>query len=68
MVFVIQTTQNRESEAVHLKLDELIRAVRGARNEFTTVEHVTEEELARREREIYPWSRSGSVTRNLRPG
>jgi low affinity Fe/Cu permease len=52
MVFVIQTTQNRDSEAVHLKLDELIRAVRGARNEFITVEHDTEAELARREREM----------------
>jgi low affinity Fe/Cu permease len=52
MVFVIQTTQNRDSEAIHLKLDELIRAMRGARNEFITVEHETEEELAARETEM----------------
>ena len=52
MVFLIQTTQNRESEAIRLKLDELIRAVRGARNEFITVEQDTEAELARREREM----------------
>ncbi|MDQ6656443.1 MAG: low affinity iron permease family protein, partial [Verrucomicrobiota bacterium] len=32
MVFLIQNTQNRDSKAVHLKLDELIRAVGGARN------------------------------------
>ena len=52
MVFVIQTTQNRDSEALHLKLDELIRAMRGARNEFITVEHETTEELTEREREM----------------
>jgi low affinity Fe/Cu permease len=52
MVFVIQATQNRDSEAIHLKLDELIRAVRGARNEFITVERDTEAELAEREREM----------------
>ena|SRR5215204_1142396 len=52
MVFVIQTTQNRDSEALHLKLDELIRAVHGARDEFITVEHETEEELSDREAEM----------------
>jgi low affinity Fe/Cu permease len=52
MVFVIQTTQNRDSEALHLKLDELIRAVQGARNEYITVEQETDEELAEREREM----------------
>jgi len=52
MVFVIQTTQNRDSEALHLKLDELIRAVRGAREEYITVEQESHEELARREREM----------------
>jgi low affinity Fe/Cu permease len=52
MVFLIQTTQNRDSEALHLKLDELIRAVHGARDEFITVEHETEEELAQREQEM----------------
>jgi low affinity Fe/Cu permease len=52
MVFVIQTTQNRDSEAMHLKLDELIRAVQGARDEYITVEQESEEDLARREREM----------------
>jgi low affinity Fe/Cu permease len=52
MVFVIQTTQNRDSEALHLKLDELIRAVQGARDEYITVEQESEEELARREHEM----------------
>ncbi|HEX8202446.1 MAG TPA: low affinity iron permease family protein, partial [Isosphaeraceae bacterium] len=38
MVFLIQNAQNRESKAVHLKLDELIRAVKTARNEIIDVE------------------------------
>jgi low affinity Fe/Cu permease len=38
MVFLIQNTQNRDARALHLKLDELIRAVHGARNELIDVE------------------------------
>src|SRR4051812_25942820 len=34
MVFLIQATQNRDSQALHLKLDEIIRALEGARNSF----------------------------------
>src|ERR1041385_7601058 len=45
MVFLIQNTQNRESKAVHLKLDELIRAVKNARNEMIDIEHLNEEQL-----------------------
>jgi low affinity Fe/Cu permease len=44
MVFVIQNAQNRDSKAVHIKLDELIRAVEGARNQLVTAEHLSEEE------------------------
>ena len=44
MVFLIQNTQNRDSEAMQLKLDELIRASR-ARNAFIGIEHLTEAEL-----------------------
>src|SRR5574341_619164 len=47
MVFLIQNTQNRESEAMQLKLDELIRAVRGAHNAFLDLEELTEEDLDR---------------------
>jgi low affinity Fe/Cu permease len=39
MVFVIQASQNREARATQLKLDELIRAVRGARNELIDLEN-----------------------------
>jgi low affinity Fe/Cu permease len=45
MVFLIQSTQNRDSKAVHLKLDELIRAVRGARNNMVDLEKLSEKEL-----------------------
>jgi low affinity Fe/Cu permease len=45
MVFVIQQTQNRDSEAMHVKLDEIIRALRGAQNELLDIEELTEAEL-----------------------
>ena len=45
MVFLIQSTQNRDAKAVHLKLDELIRALSGARNNLLDLEELPEEEL-----------------------
>jgi low affinity Fe/Cu permease len=45
MVFLIQNTQNRDGAAIQAKLDELIRAMEGARNHFVGIEHLTEEEL-----------------------
>jgi low affinity Fe/Cu permease len=45
MVFLIQNTQNRDARAVHLKLDELIRAMKGARNNLVNLEEMTDEEL-----------------------
>jgi low affinity Fe/Cu permease len=45
MVFLIQNTQNRESAAVQLKLDELIRAQQGAHNAFLDLEELEEAEL-----------------------
>jgi low affinity Fe/Cu permease len=47
MVFLIQNTQNRDSVAVQLKLDELVRAVRGAHNAVLDMEELTDEELDR---------------------
>src|SRR6202171_1290559 len=44
MVFLIQNTQNRESSALQLKIDELLRAVRGAQNTFINIEDLTEQE------------------------
>jgi low affinity Fe/Cu permease len=45
MVFLIQNTQNRDARAVHLKLDELLRAVEGARTGLVDLENSTDEEL-----------------------
>src|SRR5579862_8537985 len=45
MVFIIQNTQNRESSALQLKLDELLRAVQGAHNTFINLEELSEEDL-----------------------
>jgi low affinity Fe/Cu permease len=45
MVFLIQNTQNRDARAVHLKLDELIRASAHARNHLIDLENLEEEEL-----------------------
>ncbi|HEU0120396.1 MAG TPA: low affinity iron permease family protein [Bryobacteraceae bacterium] len=45
MVFLIQNTQNRDSRALHLKLDELIRAHESARNRLVDLEECTDEEL-----------------------
>ena len=46
MVFLIQNAQNRDASAIQAKLDELIRSVGHARNEFIGIEHLTELELA----------------------
>ena len=44
-VFLIQNTQNRDATAVHLKLDELITSLEGARNRFAGLQDVSDEEL-----------------------
>ncbi len=45
MVFLIQRSQNKEAIAVQVKLDELIRAVKGARNNLIAIEDLSEDEL-----------------------
>jgi low affinity Fe/Cu permease len=52
MVFVIQNTQNRDAKAIHLKLDELIRVVHGARNGLVDLENMTDEELDKLKKEF----------------
>jgi low affinity Fe/Cu permease len=55
MVFLIQNTQNRDSKAIHLKLDELLRATRSARNSFIDSEDLPDdviEELRQEAQEL----------------
>jgi low affinity Fe/Cu permease len=52
MVFLIQNTQNRDAIAVHLKLDEMIRALKGARNKLVDLEDLSDEELKKLEEQF----------------
>jgi len=45
MVFLIQNTQNRDAKAIHLKLDELIKGVSGARTKLVDLENLSDKEL-----------------------
>lgn len=45
MVFLIQNMQNRDAKAIHLKLDELIRSAKGARNRLIDLEDLSDEEI-----------------------
>ncbi len=52
MVFIIQNTQNHDSRAMHLKLDELIHAVEHARDDLVDIENATEDEQQARHAEF----------------
>jgi low affinity Fe/Cu permease len=52
VIFLIQNTQNRDAKALHLKLDELLRAVKTARTRLVDLEDLPDEELARLETEF----------------
>jgi len=54
MVFIIQNTQNRENKALHLKIDELIRATKEATKELIAIEELEEEELERIKKKFFP--------------
>ncbi len=45
VVFLIQNTQNRDARAIHLKLDEIIHALKGARNEMIQIENLSDADL-----------------------
>ena len=63
MVFLIQNTQNRDAKAIHLKLDELIRSKRGARNALLDLENCTDEELEKIEKEFRRLRKRAAVHR-----
>jgi low affinity Fe/Cu permease len=52
MVFLIQNTQNRDATAIHLKLDELIRGVQGARTHLVDLQEMSDEEIERLHQEF----------------
>jgi low affinity Fe/Cu permease len=63
MVFAIQASQNRDSEAIQVKLDELIRSIDGARNSLLDLEELEEgeiERLRRKYRDLAAEAREGS--------
>lgn len=60
MVFIIQNTQNRDAKVLHLKLDELIRAVENARNNLVDLESLSDEELSRLEQEFHRFREQNS--------
>lgn len=53
MVFIIQNTQIRESKALHLKIDELIRVTKEAENELIAIEQMEEEEIEKIKNKIF---------------
>ena len=63
MVFLIQNTQNRDSKAVHLKLDELIRAIEGARNHLVDIERLSDTELQRLQKQFEHIGKKADATR-----
>ena len=71
MVFLIQNTQNRDAKAVHLKLDELIRAVKDARDELVDLEELSDEELQKLEEQFRKMreraENDGSPSRHVDP-
>ncbi len=52
MVFVIQSSQNRDTKAIHIKLDELLHAVHGARTGLINIEHLSDEDLLQLQKEF----------------
>ena len=52
MVFLIQNTQNRDAKAIHLKLDELIRGVEGARDELVDLEDLSDDDLKKLQKQF----------------
>ena len=60
MLFVLQATQNRDTKATQLKLDELLRAIEGARTGLVNLEALSDEELAKLEADFERLRRSHS--------
>ena len=68
MVFLIRATQNRDTEAMHIKLDELIRATHGARNRLMDLEEREEGELDELRRQYEALAKNERTTKRKSPG
>jgi low affinity Fe/Cu permease len=64
MVFLIQNTQNRDSKAIQLKLDEIIRSLDGARNKLIDLETLSDEDLDKFQKEFARLSERSQNTAN----
>ena len=71
MVFLIQNTQNRDAKAVHLKLDEMIRALKGARNQLVDLENLSDGDLKKLDKQFQRLrqkaERDGTGSRDVTP-
>ena len=67
MVFLIQNTQNRDTEALQLKIDELIRVTEQARNRLINLEDLTEEEMDKVKRELTDVARADRGDSDTQP-
>lgn len=65
MVFLIQNTQNRDGKAVQIKLDELLRATKGARQHYVSLEDLSDEELDQLNKEFQQIAARPGVTRAI---
>ncbi len=63
IAFLLQNTQNRDTRALQLKLDELIRATDGARSSLMNLERLSDEELSRLQQEFERISQSRAAGR-----
>lgn len=66
MVFLIQNTQNRDGKALQIKLDELIRATKGAREYYVGLEDLSDEELAELDRQFKELASKPSAARAIK--
>ena len=70
VVFLVQNSQNRDTASIHIKLDELISAIDGAREELTGIEHLTSHEIdanrLRLEEAVNGNSRKQRVQKNVK--
>lgn len=65
MVFLIQNTQNRDGKAMQIKLDELLRATKGARQYYVSLENLTDEEIDQLNRQFQAIAQKPGAARAL---